>query len=70
MGQSRQHLRLLVGDENGHGSGRWTALAFNQADQWVGDTTRLDLVYSILADSWRGPEAWALRVLDFRPARD
>jgi len=66
MGQSRQHLRLLVGN----GNGRWTALAFNQADQWVGDTTSLDLVYSIIADSWRGPEAWALRVLDFRPARD
>ena len=66
MGQSRQHLRLGVGN----GNGRWTALAFNQADQWVDDTTRLDLVYSITADSWRGPEAQALRVLDFRPAQD
>ena len=66
MGQSRQHLRLRVGN----GSGRWTALAFNQANQWVGDTTRLDLVYSITADSWRGPEAQALRVLDFLPAQD
>ena len=66
MGQSRQHLRLLVGN----GNGRWTALAFNQADKWVGNTTRLDLVYSITADSWRGPNAHALRVLDFRPAQD
>ena len=66
MGQSRQHLRLVVGN----GNGRWTALAFNQADQWVGDTTCLDLVYSITTDSWRGPEARALRVLDFRPAQD
>ena len=72
MGQSRQHLRLLVGDGNGNenGSGRWTALAFNQAEKWVGDTTRVDLVYSITADSWRGPKALALRVLDFRTAQD
>ena len=69
MGQSRQHLRLLVGDGNGNGNDRWTALAFNQGDRWVGDTTHLDLVYSITADSWRGPEARALRVLDFRPAQ-
>ena len=66
MGQSRQHLRLLVGN----GNYQWTALAFNQADHWVGGTTRLDLVYSITADSWRGPKAQALRVLDFRPAQD
>ena len=66
MGQSRQHLRLAVGN----GNRRWTALAFNQADQWVDDTRRLDLVYSITTDSWRGPDARALRVLDFRPAQD
>ena len=66
MGRSKQHLRLAVGN----GNDRWTALAFNQADRWNGDTPRLDLVYSITADSWRGPEALALRVLDFRPAPD
>ena len=70
MGQARQHLRLLVGNANGNGSGRWTALAFNQADKWVDGATRLDLVYTITADSWRGPKALALRVLDFRPSRD
>ena len=70
MGQSRQHLRLLVGNGNGNGSGRGTALAFNQAENWVDGTTRLDLVYPITADSWRGPKALALRLLDFRPARD
>jgi hypothetical protein len=68
MGQSRQHLRLVVG--NGDGGGRWTALAFNQADKWVENTKRLDLVYSITDDSWRGRGAHALRVLDFRPAQN
>ena len=67
MGQSRQHLRLVVGD--GDGGGRWTALAFNQADKWVENTKRLDLVYSITDDTWRGRGAHALRVLDFRPAQ-
>ena len=69
MGQAKQHLRLLVGHENGKGGGKWTALAFNQAEKWVDDFTRVDLVYSITDDSWRGRKAHALRLLDFRPAQ-
>jgi single-stranded-DNA-specific exonuclease len=72
MGQSGQHLRLRLRDPDKSGQD-WTALAFNQAAAWqsaggTGDTQRVDLVYSLTSDSWRGADAVALRVVDLRPA--
>ena len=66
IGQGGQHLRLRVGK----GTISWTALAFNQADKWVGETPYLDLVYSLMPDRYQGAGSWALRVLDFRVAGD
>lgn len=69
MGNSGQHVALNVRQ----GGSEWNALAFNLGERWqgerrAGETTYLDLVYTLTADHWRGPEALALRILDFRPA--
>lgn len=69
MGNSGQHVALNVRQ----GDSEWKALAFNLGERWqgerrAGETTYLDLVYTLTADHWRGPEALALRILDFRPA--
>lgn len=63
MGGQGQHLRLRVQQ----GNQVWTALAFNQAEQWEAGTTHVDLVYSITTDRWQGVERKTLKVLDFRP---
>ena len=64
MGNSSQHLKLLVGQEGKI----MTALAFNQAQNWPQGASRLDLVYSITADWWRGVKSDNLKVVDVRPA--
>jgi len=69
MGNSGQHVALNVRQ----GDSEWNALAFNLGERWqgehrTGETTNLDLVYTLTADHWRGPGALALRVLDFRAA--
>ena len=63
VGNSGQHLRLRLTQ----GNQQWTALAFNQAERWIDDTSQVDLAYSINKDRWRGEERTTLRVLDFRP---
>jgi len=71
MGQSGQHLRLRL-RESFSGRKEWTALAFNQAQNWQaanpGQSGRVDLVYTITQDSWRGNDAVALKGVDLRPA--
>lgn len=62
MGSSRQHFALKVRD----GPQQWTALAFNLGERWDAETARVDLVFTVTNDHWRGPGAMALRVLDFR----
>ena len=63
MGERGQHLRLRVRQ----GGQPWTALAFNQADEWVEGTSYIDLVYSITTDHWQGVERINLKVVDYRP---
>ncbi len=64
MGQSGQHLRLRLREDGQE----WTALAFNHAEGWTAGTQRVDLVYTITQDSWRGAGAVALKVADLRPS--
>ena len=64
IGQLGQHVKLRVRQ----GNQEWTALAFNQAERWAYTTPRIDMVYSVASDHWRGAETVTLKVLDFRPA--
>ena len=65
MGKTGQHLNLRLGQ----GNHQWTALAFNQSEKWVEGTSRIDFVYTLNRDRWRGVEQLNLKVLDFRPTR-
>ena len=62
MGGAGQHLKLLVSA----GRRDFPALAFNRADDWKDGTGRVDLVYSVSFDTWRGREQVNLVVEDFR----
>ena len=69
VGHSRQHLRLRVEQ----GGREFTALAFNQADDWralgeVAAPRRVDLAYTLMLDSWHGVESLALRITHLRPS--
>ena len=63
VGRESQHLNLSLGQ----GGSQWTAMAFNQSGKWVEGTSRLDLVYTLNRDRWRGVERLNLKVLDFSP---
>ena len=65
MGREQQHLRLRV-EQNGR---QFTALAFNQGDNWKPGTQYVDLAFTITNDSYRGKGAIALKLLDFRPSQ-
>ena len=70
MGHSKQHLRLRVEQ---HGQ-EMIALAFNQAADWramdgMAGSTRLDLAYTLMLDTWQGRDSLALRVSRFRMSR-
>ena len=65
MGREQQHLRLRV-EMNG---AQFTALAFNQGDNWKPGVQYVDLAYTVMNDSFRGKGAIALRLLDFRPSQ-
>ena len=65
MGREQQHLRLRV-EMNG---AEFMALAFNQAEKWQPNTELVDLVFTVMNDSFRGKGAIALRLLDFKPSQ-
>lgn len=64
IGRQSQHLKLRARQ----GKVEWTVLAFNQADKWSRNTSVIDLVHTIMADTWNGERRLNLRALDFRPA--
>ncbi len=64
LGESGQHLKLLVGNEGC----RMPAMLFNRADEWDCNAEAVDLVYTVRSDSWRGRRQLSLVVEDFRPA--
>ena len=64
MGAQGQHLKLLVTD----GRRSMPVLAFNRANDWPESARKIDLVYSIEVDYWRGKRQVNLLAVDFRPA--
>ena len=71
MGDRGQHLRFQVRQARHY----YTALAFNQADEWLEPLTALsnraapiDLVYSLNLDTWQGEKRLNLLAADFRPS--
>ena len=61
MGKQREHMRLRIQGSDGE----WVALAFNQGARWGNGSSHVDLVYTMTRDSFGGPDAMAMRVLDF-----
>ena len=64
MGSSGQHLKLLVSD----GRQQFPALIFNRAQEWVQQSTSVDLVFTVSEDTWQGKRQVSLMVEDFRPS--
>ena len=64
MGNAGQHLKLLVSD----GRQQFPALIFNRAQEWVEQTTIVDLVFTVSEDTWQGRRQVSLMVEDFRPS--
>ena len=62
MGENAQHLKLMVAD----GRRKLPALAFNRADEWLEGAAKVDLVYTLSLDRWKGKEQLNLIVEDFR----
>ena len=62
MGNSGQHLKLLVSD----GSQQFAALVFNRAQEWDQQSALVDLVYTVSEDTWQGRRQISLIVEDFR----
>ena len=64
VGSEGQHLRLKVWD----GRAAWTAFAFRQGGRELPQSGRIDVVYSLSENYWRGGRVMELRVEDFRPS--
>ena len=64
IGSQKEHLRMKLDD----GRVTWDAVAFRQGENGVPNTTRLDLVYSLTTNYWKGQEILTLKVLDFQPS--
>ena len=64
VGSEGQHLRLKLWD----GRAAWSAFAFRQGDRELPGSGRIDLVYSLSENYWRGKRVMELRVEDFRPS--
>jgi len=66
VGNEGKHLKLTL--TNGRGS--WDAIAFRQGD-WLGKlSNRVDIVYHVEVNEWRGQRRLQLNVRDIRPAED
>ena len=63
MGASGEHLRLGLK----RAGVLWNAVAFGQAQGWIPGTQRVDVVYTVGADTWAGQDTLRLRVLDYAP---
>jgi len=64
VGTDGSHLKLALSD----GQTRWDAIAFRQG-QWAGQLPpRVDVVYSLEINEWRGERRLQLNVKDLRPS--
>jgi single-stranded-DNA-specific exonuclease len=63
IGATGDHLLLNVRQDGKS----WKAMAFGMGAGWVAGTERVDLVYSLGMDRWKGQETLRLMVKDWRP---
>ena len=61
IGKAGQHLKMLVSD----GRKSLPALLFNRSDEWEEGQDRVDLVYTVSVDHWRGRKHISLVIEDF-----
>jgi single-stranded-DNA-specific exonuclease len=64
MGNNSHHLRLKLRQ----GGTVWDAVGFRMGDNIGEVSSRLDVVYNLELDHWRGAEKLRLNILDFSPA--
>jgi single-stranded-DNA-specific exonuclease len=64
MGNSGHHLRLKLRQ----GGTVWDAVGFRMGDNIGEVSSRLDVVYNLELDRWRGAEKLRLNILDFSPS--
>jgi single-stranded-DNA-specific exonuclease len=64
VGSDSKHLKLALFD----GRATWDAIAFRQGE-WVGKLpNRIDVVYHLEVNEWRGEQRFQLNVQDIQPA--
>jgi len=64
VGSSGEHLKLKLSD----GGVTWDSIGFRMGHLIDEVTPRLDIVFNLEVDQWRGREALQLKILDFVPA--
>lgn len=64
IGNAGQHLSMLVSD----GGKSLPALLFNRSNEWDEAPDKVDLVYTLTVDYWRGRKQVSLIIEDFAPA--
>ncbi|HEY78830.1 MAG TPA: single-stranded-DNA-specific exonuclease RecJ [Dehalococcoidia bacterium] len=64
MGNNSHHLRLKLRQ----GGTMWDAVGFRMGENIGEVSSRLDVVYNLELDRWRGAENLRLNILDFAPA--
>ncbi len=65
MGNNGEHLRLKLKQ----GGTVWDGVGFRLGSYLAEVSPRLDIVYNLEIDRWRGEERLRLNILDFAPAR-
>ena len=64
VGADGKHLKLALSD----GRATWDAIAFRQGEQADKLSDRVDIVYHLEINEWRGQRRLQLNVQDIRPA--
>jgi single-stranded-DNA-specific exonuclease len=65
LGSKGEHIRLKLMD----GNVTWAGMAFRLGNLIDDVTSRLDIVYNLEVDRWRGREMLQLNILDFAPCQ-
>ena len=66
LGSKGEHIRLKLMD----GDVTWDGMAFRLGNLIDDITSRLDIVYNLEVDRWRGQGMLQLNILDFAPSQD
>ena len=65
VGKTGDHLKMRVS----HNGEVWDAIAFRQGDRLDSAVDRIDLLYTVGLNNWRGRSRMELTVQEFRPSR-